>query len=284
MLCMGAANMALGVAKTVRELARRRAELVCVAIAVCVAFGATFPALAEADEEELEKRITYFYKNPDLDALPDLVSKLYGAGMMSGKAAAPMMGFLAPLFERHPDRIDAIIGGPYPRDAQRVFAYALIFVGMNQKAAAYMQEKGWPKDTVEGFAGAHRSLIESPIIRAAELDVLWGASFSSGDKRYPSRIIDVVAKSLASGKFDVEDMDYVGNPRNLHQSDSAELARITGRYEEEDLDELMMNGSALWSLGSNAKRHPFVMEAVQERITATPDSDLAYLLRKAVSR
>lgn len=276
--------MALGMAKIVRKCVRHRTGLACAAIAACVAIGAASSALAQADEEELEKRITYFYENPDLDTLPDLVSKLYGAGMMSGNAAVPMMGFLAPLFERHPERIDAIIAGPYPRDAQRVFAYALLFAGMNQKAAAYTQQKGWPKDAVAGFAEARRSLLESPITQTAELDVLWGASSATGDKRYAARIIDVVAESLTSGKFQVVDVDYVGNPRNLRKSESPELAQIVGRYKDDDLEELMMSGSALWSLGSNARQHPFVMEAVRERIAVAPDSDLAYLLRKAVSR
>jgi hypothetical protein len=160
----------------------------------------------------------------------------------------------------------------------------LLFAGMNQKAAAYTQQKGWPKDAVARFAGARLSLLEFPMSHVAEFDLLWGASFATGDKRYPDRIIDVVAESLASGKFQVADIDYVGNPRNLRQSDNADLERIAGRYKDDDLEELMMNGSALWSLGSNARQHPFVMETVRARIAAAPDSDLAYLLRKAVSR
>lgn len=268
-------------------LVRRALGLTLVYMTALIAVSAFRPTVAVGgDLDALQDRITYFYRNPDLGSVPDILRGLDEEGLLAGRGNIffPTGAFLAPLFERHPERIDALIAGPFSRNVQTVIGVGLALAGMTEKAVEYARRNGWPAEKIDAVKQAYGNLLEARISEGRELDMLWSASFATGDKRYPARIIDVIAENLASGKFQAQDIAYLGDPVNLRKSDNAELARIAGRYKDQDLEELMMNGSAIWSLGSNAKQHAFVMEAVQERIAAAPDSDLAYLLRKTVFR
>lgn len=263
-----------------------RLGLACIPVLFVVSASWCALAAEGGDLDDLENRITYFYKNPDLGSVPNLLRKMDQAGLLTGRRsqASLMAGFMVPLFESHPERIDELIAGPYSRDVERVVWLGLAFAGMNEKAMGYMQRNGWPQKNVDAVKRATGSLLEFVISDGRDLDMLWAASFASGDVRYPLKIVRFIAESLASGKFWVEDIDFVGDHRNTMRAGGPEMERIAGRYPGEDLERLALNGSALWSLGSNAKQHEFVMETVQERIAAAPDSDLAFLLRKTVFR
>jgi len=270
--------------------AERSGSFFAWAVAVTVlAVGALSPAWAIDPDlrAELRNRVVYFYQNPDLDGVPNTLRILEENNLLeegAGDVHAPTIGFLAALFERHPERVDAWIAVPYSLDVQRLIGYGLVQAGMEEESAVFLRRNGWPDEVIDIIRQAPPSILGMPIEVAPQLDMVWGASFATGDRRYPEKIIDFLAETLASGKFGVEDIAYVGRPENVSGRNNPELVRILGRHGTRGAYELVLNGTALWGLGSNAKQHGFVMEAVQARIAEAPQSDLGYLLRKAVFR
>jgi hypothetical protein len=237
--------------------------------------------------------ITYFYKNPDLDGIPGFLSLIdstgaVGPGRVDNRPS--IMGFLAALFERYPERIDSWIAGRHSRHVQQVVGFSLSLAGKRDKTVNYLKKNGWPRSEIDRIFGqmffSNPDLLTSPIIGTTDLDVLWGASFATGNRAYPKKIIDHVATVVDSGKYRVEDIMYFAPPpQNLGKvKDDPVLNSIIGRYKRKDLNDLLMNGVAVWGLGSNALQHEFVMELIQERIAEAPSSDLSYALRKSMFR
>lgn len=254
-----------------------------------LAVGVAWPAsAAETDlRTELQNRVTYFYRNPEPGGVPDTLRILDENGMLAKDGAdvdSPLIGFLAALFERYPEHVERWTAVDYSRDVQRLIGYGLVQAGMAERSAAFLRRNGWPAEVIDMIGSAPDSILSMPIVTAAQLDMLWGASFATGDRRYPERLLDYVAETLALERYGVEDIADVGRPENLRGHRNPQLEKMFGRYEREDAMRLVVVASAVWALGSNAKQHVFVMEAVQDRIAAGPDSDLGYLLRKSIFR
>lgn len=230
----------------------------------------TSPISEAAAQEAKGERLTYFYKNPDLDGLPDTLRFFDASGWIEKgdfKTRPPVIGFLAALFEHYPDRVDKWIAGRYSPNIKEVIEYSLKLLGRS--------DKGRSDDS---------GLLSMRISHGADLDLLWGASFATGDKRYSEKIIDFVAQSLESGRFGAEDIAFLASRTTPRKKGDPKVVSIFNRYDEKEVPDLVLNSSAIWSLGSNAVQHDFVMAAVRERVATDPYSDLSYLLRKSVFR
>ena len=233
-----------------------------VAFFVC-GFSAVVSSEAAAQGAK-EDRFTYFYKNPDLDGLPDTLRFFDASGWVEPndfKSRPPVIGFLTALFERHPERVAEWISHPYSDNLKDLIDVCLRLA----------KERNGPSEDDHG-------LTSLPITVGVDLDVLWGVSFATGDSRYADKIIDFVSKSLESGKFGTEDIAFFASRDKRNTKREAERERILSRYDQKNIPDLVLNSSAVWSLGSNAVQHEFVMEAVKDRIAMAPHSDLTYLL------
>jgi len=60
------------------------------------------------------------------------------------------------------------------------------------------------------------NLLQLPVNTASVLDMLWGASFATGDKKYPERIIDTLHEIIESERYDVDDVFTISNVKNFH--------------------------------------------------------------------
>lgn len=165
---------------------------------------------------------------------------------------AMTMGFLAPIFAQNPDRVAGWLTDTLSKDTQYAAALALVAVGLEDRApasyAALIEE-----------ARADAPALDVPALRACDLDMYWGATFTSGDAQHVNRIMDVLDPA---------------SPR-------------TGN----DMYDMVMRGSAKWSLGSNM-RYAVVERAVAQRRegatgdlrTALDEIWAAYEKNKAAAR
>lgn len=247
---------------------------------------------AESQKQGLAKGyFTYFYKQPDLEGIPGFLSLIDATGPLKADDAPPIMGFLSALFERHPDRVDSWIVGTHSRQVQQMVGFSLALAGMPDKTVEYLKKNGWAPAQIDRIFGqmflAKPDLLStSPPTSPTDLDALWGASFATGDPAYPDKIVDLVDGAVRSGKYGVDDIMYFAPPpQKLSEiKDSPVLNSILRRYQRSGLNDLILNGVAIWGLGSNAVQHEFVMELIQERIAQAPNSDLSYMLRKSIFR
>ena len=96
-----------------------------------------------------------------------------------------------------------------------------------------------------------------------EFDLLWGASFASGDPRYCSKIL---ARFAAVANVGDNADDLVHLARNMESGQDQQW--IVDKRGPDKARELVPVASALCALHSNAEHHPFVQTVMTEYITA----------------
>lgn len=150
---------------------------------------------------------------------------------------AMTMGFLAPVFAQNPDKVAGWLTSSLSDDTKTAAALALVSMGLEARA---------PKPYARFVETAHdfAPSLEAPALRACDLDMYWGATFASGDRRYVNAIMDVLKADSPRTGYDL--------------------------YDE------AMRRSAVWSLGSNM-RYAVVERAVKARRAAAEGA-----LRKAL--
>jgi hypothetical protein len=230
------------------------------------------------ENDLLGDRFTYFYKNPDIDGIPGLLRDLGNSEVRKGRSVwPPSIGFFAALFERNPEQVDAWVAGEFPFQLQWVIGSGLSLAGMRGKALEFAKRHDWPKQQMDLLRRQPTSLMTMPVASASDLDILWGASFVTGEAKFPGRMIDMVASALGEKGISVAHLLRIargpGNPPKNPE--------WLEKYSRKQAIVLLVSGAALWALGSNAKQHEFVAEAVRGRISTEPDSDLSYALRKS---
>jgi hypothetical protein len=221
--------------------------------------------------------VTYFYKNPK----PERVAEILAAFNTSPQSANPrdqpaMEGFLAGAFQRFPNSIGTMIPPGLLPASTWVTAVALHLAGDDSEAKPLFDRlvaNGAPPPNFELLPRSLDSLVPKG---AADFDVLWGASFATGDPRYCSKILAGFASVADTGgnapvmvmiiKF------YFSGP---HQGS---LKWLFDKYGTQNAMELIIWSSALWSLHSNAQQHAFVRTMVDNYIKAHPGQPAAAAL------
>jgi tetratricopeptide (TPR) repeat protein len=98
-----------------------------------------------------------------------------------------------------------------------------------------------------------------------EFDLLWGASFASGDPRYCLKILDHFV-GVANVDGNAEDMITIA--RNI--GTGADLHWVVAKRGADKGGALIAQSTALWALNSNAHQHEFVRNAVGQYIAQHP--------------
>lgn len=229
-------------------------------------------------QQATQSPITYFYKNPDLDNLPRLVEGLVKRGTLDKRNnLPPVVGFLAALFERHPDRVDEWIAGQFSSKAQRVIGLGLAYSGHREQASAFAERNNWPPAYIERLKQQPDGLDNVQITGPTPLDIMWGASFATGDALFVNRILDMIEEGTHSSEFSVADILLVSN--SMLARKAGQLKKLKERLGDQQALKLIPYGVALWAMNSNANQHAFIAEAVQARIKSDPTSDLAHALQ-----
>jgi hypothetical protein len=99
-----------------------------------------------------------------------------------------------------------------------------------------------------------------------EFDVLWGASFATGDPRY---CLKILASYAAVANVADTSEDIVRLATTLHGG--ADNHWVVEKWGADKARELIVQAVALWALDSNARQHEFVRTAVTNYIGAHPN-------------
>lgn len=255
--------------------------IVCAMLAATGLLANSGPANAQSDGGRLD--ISHFYSAPALDRVPAFVRQSEAAGVFKNRRnRPPVIGFLAGLFVKYPDRMDWI-GGQFEITTQTAVAAALMLSGHADRATQVADDGEWPAKVRGWLAGVPTSLMDMPIRTPSDLDILWGASFATGDPAYPRRIAKFFAGIAESGSFPIDELILVSRFRRAPKFQDY-LVTLKDKYGRDSFIRLVDGATALWALGSNAKQHDFVNTMVEAEIAAAPASETAYALRRVLFR
>jgi hypothetical protein len=239
---------------------------------IAVALALTAGAASAQQLSPSQELITYYYK----DARPErLVGYFDAFGDLAvaqrWSAYVPTTGFFAVVFRDHPEWIDRLMPVEFNPLNAEALQVALQLAGQPAKAA---QVRAKVKDTdaklTAELADLPARLDDLRITAPAHLDLLWGASFASGDGRYTRTIIDYFAETANRSELIALHISQVvvaqmGGPKGP-------LQQLRSKYDEETFRQIIYAAAALWALQSNAKQHAFVDEVVATYIADHPDT------------
>ena len=259
---------------------RRLSALLAVAAACLAAAGPGTAQeqkagpLAGAADRQLSERISTFYKTPDPKGVPGLLSQWsVSPSAQRREGIPPMVGFAAGLAAKYPDRIDAMFPPSLSPKAQAVAVAGVRIAGQGQKAQALARSYGWPDDKVEA-AGRGGNIREVRIASADDLDILWGASFATGDAVYVRKILAFYAEFAKRPDVAVDDL--VSIVKFVHgQRQGGDLKWVVQKYGEARAREFVVAAAALWALDSNSRQHAFVRQVVDRFLAEQAGSPAA---------
>jgi hypothetical protein len=203
---------------------------VAIAVAANLSLAASGSAPPKTQDLAPNDWLTFFYQHQRIDLLGEMVTRLDREGLL-GKATAraPVVAFLSVLLRRADVRGEewarSVDVGPRGRE---VLLEALWRAGMGPAAKRIAVAQGLPS---ERFGQPPPELLRMPLDAPGDLDMMWGAFMASGDVAFPRRILDVLDAPRAAGET----------------SQQAVLAKV-----------------ARWSLASNARQHPVVLQMIRD--------------------
>lgn len=240
-------------------------------MALASAVPAFAPAPARAAPSEAapasEADVSYFYRSPSPERAKHIV-EYFNTLIRPDKPGTepPAIGFLAAAFRRYPGDIDGMIPEGLSATMQGIVATALRLAGQDEKArslANRVQATGAPAPDLRYVPA---SLDAVTAAGPNEFDLLWGASFASGDPRYCMKILEHFA-TIADVDGNADDMLAVVKAR----ASGADLHWLVTKRGAAQAQALIMQSAALWSLYSNSLQHDFVRSAVNGYLNAHPD-------------
>lgn len=217
------------------------------------------------DSAQLIAAMTRYYERPS-----DIVFILTSWEKLGGPGPDSMMGFLAGYFAKYPDRIPQVTKAPLGQKAQLFVVQGLRLADRTNDAKVAASHWNWP-------ASEHAKIIAvTPLAKAKAtgaqvFDVMWGASFATGDAAYVRPIYDYLAAYLSEPGVDVADvMTMVAFKHRVASQDA--VKQMAGKYPKETFVRIAHASSALWSLESNARQHKFVAAALEQYAKQQPQS------------
>ena len=240
---------------------------VAASCAIAPAWGDEATGLAELD-------LTSFYQAPSPARRQRLLMHLDALRVAEKRNSQPLLiGFFAGGLLRYPAALDQMIPGALSPQMSGLLAVSLQLAGQQAKAQSLVATLKSRDAIVPDLARTPSRLDAVQAVGPADFDLLWGASFATGDPRYSSRILARLAGIANAG--DTAD-DLVHLVRNTENGEDQQW--IVAKRGRDGADELLSASTALWSLHSNALRHAFVRDVVNHYVTAHPDEQAAKAL------
>jgi hypothetical protein len=223
---------------------------------------------APQDLRELGNALSHYYEKP-FDIAQFLAKwEPHGAPAREGT-----IGFLAGVFAKTPDEIPKVTAATsLGRRAQEVVIHGLRLADRHPEALSAAASWGWPQEHIASITPL-RPLLQAPATQPGTFDVLWAASFATGDAAYVRPIFDYYASVAAQGGVDVQDIVTIVLARA--GADKEKVQAIAKKYSRETFQKVVFASTALWSLGSNAGQHKFVAAALAQYLKAQPSSPAA---------
>lgn len=242
-----------------------------------VAAWALQPAQAEESPTAVsEADLTYFYKAPSPARAGQLIA-YFDALRAAEKPGTrpPLEGFFAAVFQRYPADIDKMIPVSLSPQMSGLLAVSLQLAGQEARAKSVVETLKARDAVVPDLASIPKSLEAIEAVGPSEFDMLWGASFATGDPRYCSKILTRFA-SVANVDANADDLVELVRKRES----GADQHWIVDKRGKDKAVELIAVSTALWALDSNARQHAFVAGMLTEYVKAHATEPAA----KAVSR
>ena len=237
------------------------------AAAVSIRNTAILAAPTDEAAPASEVDMTYFYKNPSPERVAKLIVYFNTLNQLDKQSAQPpTIGFLAAAFQRYPTDIDKMIPEGLSATMQGIVATSLRLAGQDAKAqllADHLRATGAPAPDLR-----YVPLSLDAVVAAgpSEFDLLWGASFASGDPRYTLKILDHFA-AIANVDGNFEDMVNIAHSYGT----GADMHWVAQKRGADKARELITQSAALWALYSNSLQHEFIRSAVTKYIAAHPE-------------
>ena len=208
--------------------------------------------------------MTRYYETPS-----DLAWLLADWEQAGGPSRNAMMGFLAGLFAKHPERIKVATATKLGRQVQAAVVQGLLFADRYPEAIAAAKGWNWPPEQMAHIK-PFTPLRQAKPTQPGTFDILWAASFATGDEAYVRPIYDFYDTVASMAGIDVRDMVTIVLMRGTRNKEAFDA--IKQKYPQETLMRVISASSALWSLESNARQHTFVAAALDRYVKEKPGS------------
>jgi hypothetical protein len=226
----------------------------------------------------------HFYNNPKPARLVGFLER-YQERAPSWNAFPPVTGFFAVVFRRNLDWIDRLVPD-HPDSRTAVAINAALRLSGQPAITPNLQSRlataGADARLRAELAGLPLQLEGLHVVTPTHLDVLWGASFASGDARYVRMIADFLAMTANRSELTAIDVAKVvlamsGGPRDI-------LSQLKDKYGEGGARDIVFAASAAWALNANAQQHLFIDDFLTGYMTANSGTPTAKLLSALRSR
>jgi hypothetical protein len=249
----------------------RAAVRKALALAAALVLMALGPAAAQpGTAPPKDDLLTYFYKDQRPERLVGFL-EAYEASHGNWNAYPPVAGFFAVVFQRHPDWIERLVPARFgPKVGTTLFA-ALRLSGQGAKAQGLrprFEAAGLDPKLQAEFSGLPARLDDLQVATPTHMDILWGASFASGDPRHARKLMDFLARTANRSEAVALDiartvLAMTGGPKEV-------FGELRGKYGDAGAREIAYAATALWAVTSNARQHDFVDKAVAAYIRENP--------------
>lgn len=221
--------------------------------------------------------ITFYYRDPRPERLVGWL-EAFGKRRQDWMAYPPVAGFFAIVFAAQPAWIERLVPAQLDARLADTIAAALRLSGQTASTGlqARLAQAGTDPTLAAQFAGLPNRLTSLRIASGTHLDILWGASFASGDGRYALMIADFLAR--VANRSEPIAFDITRIAAGMTRQDYGELAKLKDKYERGLLIEMVYAATAAWGLTSNARQHAFVDAVVSQYISQHSGTPAAKIL------
>jgi hypothetical protein len=189
-------------------------------------------------------------------------------------AAPAAYGFLGGAFLRYPANLDQIIPTTLSPQGLRVVAVGLHLAGQYDRADAMAARLAASTGATLNMARMPASLDAVPAEDPKLFDLLWGASFATGDGKYCTKILNAYV-AVANRDGFAADLLTIARGHGGNTDAVKEIVQRRGI----DTARLLINMStALRSLHANAQQHGFVSQVVNAYVQSHPREPAAIAL------
>ncbi|HKY88148.1 MAG TPA: hypothetical protein VJL90_15430 [Pseudorhodoplanes sp.] len=213
-----------------------------------------------ASERELNDLMAYYYKDPRIERLAGFLEK-YDAGAQ-WNAYPPAAGFYAILFRTNPNAVSRLVSGNINARGATMIYTALRLAGdqpVPTALKAQLAQAGLDERLKAEFTGLPPRLEDIRIRTPTHLDILWGASFASGDPRYARMIMNYIAQ--VANRSELIALDVARTTAAIMGGPQDVLKELKNKYGNEGAYEMIVAGTAMWGLYANSRQHAFIEQA-----------------------
>ena len=203
----------------------------------CTTWGSAQQGASKAQSTQ-EQWMTFYYKNPQPEGLPEEVRQLSRAGQIKNSTQPPISAFLSQIMAQNPKRIAAWMASLDDLPvADKKALYLAIAYSHTAEGAKFFEEKG-----LKEYQTQAPEILEMEVNNPETLDMLWGYFMATGKEAPIRRIVSAFNLSPYAGALE----RYITSKKTEADKKAASL------------DVALQ--AACWSLRSNCKEHPRVRE------------------------